>query len=158
MRRGALFLAHPLHRCTGGAAGIGKETALQYARSKCVFLFRFNSSAAANHPGHHSILQSETRAGRPQQAWSRRCCIRNQEGRRVCLAALVAAGVASYVPETIREAIGLQCDVTSWEDQLRLFEAAIDAYHSVDIVVRYRYLLWSPSPRLIAPPRLPMPA
>jgi hypothetical protein len=39
------------------------------------------------------------------------------------------------------EAIGLQCDVTSWEDQLRLFEAAIEVYRSVDIVVSY----WSPS-------------
>lgn len=35
----------------------------------------------------------------------------------------------------VREAIGLRCDVTSWEDQLKLFEAAVEAYRSVDIVV-----------------------
>lgn len=36
---------------------------------------------------------------------------------------------------SVRDAIGLRCDVTSWEDQLKLFEAAIEAFHSVDIVV-----------------------
>jgi len=92
MRRGALFLAHPLHRCTGGAAGIGKETALQYARSKAKLVL-----GDLNKPGLEDVVSEIRRAG--------------------------------------GEAIGLQCDVTSWEDQLRLFEAAIDAYHSVDIVV-----------------------
>jgi len=44
-------------------------------------------------------------------------------------------GGACDVLKPISEAIGLRCDVTSWDDQLKLFEAAIEAYHSVDIVV-----------------------
>lgn len=35
-------------RCTGGAAGIGRETALRYARSKCVFAFGPKSRAMIN--------------------------------------------------------------------------------------------------------------
>ena len=34
------------------------------------------------------------------------------------------------------EAIGLRCDVTSWEDQLNLFQVAFDTFGSVDVVVR----------------------
>lgn len=48
------------------------------------------------------------------------------------------AGLEDVVEEIRKvggEAIGLRCDVTSWEDQLKLFEAAIGAYQSVDIVV-----------------------
>ncbi|KAF9778483.1 hypothetical protein BJ322DRAFT_1014692 [Thelephora terrestris] len=33
------------------------------------------------------------------------------------------------------EAIGLRCDVTSWADQLNLFQTAFDAFGSVDVVV-----------------------
>lgn len=35
-----------------------------------------------------------------------------------------------------REAIFTSCDVTSWDDQVAMFEAALTAYSSVDIVVR----------------------
>jgi len=48
----------------------------------------------------------------------------------------------------IRDAIGLRCDVTIWEDQLKLFEAAMEAHHSVDIVVSSRPPSWSRYPRL----------
>ena len=34
------------------------------------------------------------------------------------------------------EAIGLRCNVTSWEDQVNLFQAAFDTFGSVDVVVR----------------------
>ena len=37
--------SHSSHRYAGGAAGIGRETALQYARSKCVFAFESQSSS-----------------------------------------------------------------------------------------------------------------
>lgn len=35
-----------------------------------------------------------------------------------------------------REAIGLYCNVTSWDDQVNLFQTAFDTFGSVDIVVR----------------------
>ena len=38
--------------------------------------------------------------------------------------------------EFVRDAIGLRCDVTAWDDQVKLFEAAVETYRSVDIVVR----------------------
>lgn len=38
--------------------------------------------------------------------------------------------------ESLSEAIGLRCDVTSWEDQVNFFQAAVDAFGSVDVVVR----------------------
>jgi len=34
------------------------------------------------------------------------------------------------------EAIGLRCNVTSWEDQVDLFQTAFDTFGSVDVVVR----------------------
>ena len=34
------------------------------------------------------------------------------------------------------EAIGLRCDVTSWEDQVDLFQTAFYTFGSVDVVVR----------------------
>lgn len=51
------------------------------------------------------------------------------------LAVLSTIGVARDALKPIREAIGLRCDVTAWEDQVKLFEAAIEAYNSVDVVV-----------------------
>lgn len=33
------------------------------------------------------------------------------------------------------EAIGLSCNVTSWEDQVKLFQTAFDTFGSVDVVV-----------------------
>ena len=35
-----------------------------------------------------------------------------------------------------REAIGLYCNVTSWDDQVNLFQTAFDTFGCVDIVVR----------------------
>jgi len=77
---------------TGGAAGIGRETAMQYARSKAKLVL-----GDLNEPGLEKVVSEIRRTG--------------------------------------GEAIGLRCDVTVWDDQLKLFGAAIDAYHSVDIVV-----------------------
>lgn len=42
-------LAHFPLCYTGGAAGIGRETALQYARSKCVFAFGTDSCRVIDH-------------------------------------------------------------------------------------------------------------
>ena len=56
-------------------------------------------------------------------------------------------------PESAREAIGLRCDVTTWDDQVKLFEAAVETYHSVDIVVRSGPPLWSRCPQFILPLR-----
>lgn len=46
-------MAHPFRliprHYAGGAAGIGRETALQYARSKWVLVSGSESSAVANH-------------------------------------------------------------------------------------------------------------
>jgi hypothetical protein len=36
---------------------------------------------------------------------------------------------------SISEAIGLRCNVTSWEDQVHLFQTAFDTFGSVDVVV-----------------------
>ena len=45
----ALFsFSHSYCHCAGGAAGIGKETALQYAKSKCVFSFGSELYQATN--------------------------------------------------------------------------------------------------------------
>ncbi|KAF9645486.1 NAD(P)-binding protein [Thelephora ganbajun] len=77
---------------TGAAAGIGREAALQYARSKAKLVL-----GDLNEPGLEKVVSEIRRAG--------------------------------------GEAIGLRCDVTTWDDQLKLFEAAIEAYHSVDVVV-----------------------
>jgi hypothetical protein len=38
--------------------------------------------------------------------------------------------------ESLSKAIGIRCDVTSWEDQVNFFQAAFDAFGSVDVVVR----------------------
>jgi len=57
---------------------------------------------------------------------------------KLVLGDLNEPGLEKIVSEIRRaggEAIGLRCDVTVWDDQLRLFEAAIEAYRSVDIVV-----------------------
>lgn len=62
-----------------------------------------------------------------------------------------AIRAASDTLKPDREAIGLRCDVTSWEDQLKLFEAAIEVYHSVDIVVSCWLHSRSRSPWFIAP-------
>ena len=34
------------------------------------------------------------------------------------------------------EAIGIRCDVVSWEDQTNLFQIGFDTFGSVDVVVR----------------------
>jgi len=43
---------------------------------------------------------------------------------------------------SVSEAIGLRCDVTSWEDQVDLFQTAFDTFGSVDVVVREVFHAW----------------
>jgi len=62
---------------------------------------------------------------------------------------LFTIGAAYNLSKPIREAIGLRCDVTVWDDQLKLFETAIEAYRSVDIVVSSRSPSRSRRSRLI---------
>ena len=38
------------------------------------------------------------------------------------------------------EAIGLHCNVTSWEDQVNLFQTAFDTFGSVDIAVGWVFI------------------
>ena len=135
--------SHSSHRYAGGAAGIGRETALQYARSKCVFAFESQSFLVDECAEHQLVPQSETRARRPQRAWAGKGRITDKNGGRVCLAVLFTVRGSLECFQIRREAIGLRCDVTVWDDQLKLFEAAIEAYHAVDIVVSPRSPLWS---------------
>ncbi|KAF9778396.1 NAD(P)-binding protein [Thelephora terrestris] len=46
-----------------------------------------------------------------------------------------AQSVAAQIKDDGGEAIGLRCDVTSWEDQLNLFQTAFDAFGPADVVV-----------------------
>lgn len=43
---------------------------------------------------------------------------------------------------SVSEAIGLRCDVTSWDDQVDLFQTAFDTFRSVDVVVREVFHGW----------------
>lgn len=58
-----------------------------------------------------------------------------------------AGGYVEYPPTVVflssnrsaSEAIGLRCNVTSWEDQVNLFQTAFDTFGSVDVVVRWEF-------------------
>jgi NAD(P)-dependent dehydrogenase (short-subunit alcohol dehydrogenase family) len=52
---------------------------------------------------------------------------------RVCL--ISPACLPSHSCPSSREAISTRCDVTSWEDQVALFDAALQRFGTINVVV-----------------------
>lgn len=49
--------------------------------------------------------------------------------------------VVAEIKQRGGDAVALKCDVTSWDEQTKLFELAVATFGSVDIVVSFIYSL-----------------
>ena len=73
----------------------------------------------------------------------------NESAAQSVVAEIKRAGGCVEHPPTVEflssnwsasEAIGLRCNVTSWEDQVNLFQTAFVTFGSVDVVVRWVFV------------------
>ncbi|KAF7983815.1 hypothetical protein HWV62_19063 [Athelia sp. TMB] len=106
---------------TGAAAGIGRETALRFAKyghwADCADCL---SSGAAAGIGRETALRFA------------------KYGARIVIGDLDVQGAHNVIAEVVQagsQGAVLKCDVTSWEDQVALFELAMKQFGSVDVVV-----------------------
>ena len=120
---------------SGGGAGIGRETALQCAKFKYVIASPLLTRKQINLPVRVPRVE-------PNLYWAT-----STNPRRIVLPQKLNAQEgrskirwlkdSSYLNLIAREAVGLRCDVTSWDDQVNLFQTGFDTFGSVDIVVRW---------------------
>ena len=118
----------------GGGAGIGKETAFQCAKYKyvspCLILQKRDNSPFFPRPGPNLCWAISMNLW--CKAWPQRSNV--PEGR-LNVQPLPTAEFLGF-EWNASEAIGLRCDVTSWEDQVNLFQTGFDTFGSLDVVVR----------------------